>query len=663
MIYEAVFTMKRRLFLILILILFVSNILVNQSELSLGSETGSGEVTFNPAQIRWTQTNGPPGGHVTRLIQNPHRHDELYAMIDGHIYKSEDKGENWRLIREFEQIDAHSIAVFYNDLFVSGENLYRLSGEGNVTEILSHWCEEVIISDDRLFVTSGHDKPEGVKIFRADLSSKYYDWKDISPSESELSDLALPPEHFGFWHEVHVPNIITLGDRILANIMVSVEGSGVLANGHLYRSEDLGGTWSRVDLDVQDDLIITDIVQDPNDSEHILLTFKHNTDAPTPLSELLRESHDGGKTWSRLTDLTLKSKGITDLDVFGSTYYLISPFDSLRIIKLEGSQFELLEVPMFSEWGDLRFGLEKLLFDLDDPNTVYGQAWAFGIVKSEDGMETWRKIDGDIIASSPSIILIHPDDQDIIYATGNNIQESYFTRDGGESWEPFSPNAGDDEVKIDPHDTDHILLIDELTWIHESWDQGETFKIINRNFTSAKVIDLEIAPDDPEKIYVSNLGVGISVYEPTEGDPWRYLTGSPDYAYDIEFDPENSGIIYATYSPKIFENHSSIWRYSEFQEENSGWTELYRFENSAGITSLRFDPSNPKRIYAGVTGEEGTIYVSKDKGETWEKLNEELTFTTIWGHSQLQIDPRDSNVVYAGTWGGGTYKTINGGKD
>lgn len=618
-------------------------------------------------EIRWVQTDGPPGCWVGQLIQNPFVHNELYAVAGNGIYKSEDKGENWRLMDEFENVTIASVAVFEDTLFVCGNGLYSLRSDTNLQQILDGWFDEVIVSDNRLFVTSGGERITDIKILMANLSSESFIWEDISPSDSELSDLILPPEEVGFWYSVKVPNIIALGDRILANIIVEVEGSGEYTNGHLYVSDDLGETWPRVDFGIQKDVIISNIIQDPADPQHILLPFRHNIlhEFTSPLSQLLKESFDGGETWSASTNLTFQSNGITDVDVVGSANYLLSPFD-WGILKLNGTEQEFIDAPKTEEFEDIVFNLDSLLFDFDDPNIVYGKTgsvWCLGILKSEDNMKTWKKIDSDIINSSPSIVLVHPTDPNIIFTTGNVIQESYFTRDGGKTWDPFSPSAANDEVKVDPHNPNHILLITEGTTIYESYDLGETFSKINQDFSSAKVFDFEIAKDHPDKIYVSNMGTGISEHIPSEGGSWHYLIGSPDYAYDIEIDPEDNDILYTTYSPKIFENHSSIWRYSESQEENFGWSEIFRIENSAGATSLEFDELDPDTVYAGVTGEEGTIYVSYDKGETWQRLNDDLTFTTIWGHSQLQIDPTDKNTVYAGTWGGGTYKTTNAGID
>ncbi len=627
--------------------------------------------TETDSSIVWESLNGPPGGgNVDNLIQNPYRHNELYATTRHGLYKSEDKGESWQKISESEKA---SIAVFEDKLFTCRDGVHYYDNGGNPIKILDGWCSELAVSDNKLFVSSGGGKISDVKILYADLASGSFDWKDVSLPESELRDLALSTSGKG----IRVRNIVAVGNRILANIIVEGGGRGELTKSHLYISEDLGGTWSKIGLGEPDGVSIAKIAQNRNNPEHLVLSFKHNIvhEGASPISELLRESYDGGKTWNKPTGLILESNcmgkggnsnGIEDVVILGSAYYLLSPYGGPSILKLDGSSCEEIPTPMIGKFTDMSFGLDKLLFDFDDPNIVYGKTgsiWAMGIIKSVDGMKTWKKMDRDIIASCPTIVLAHPTDPNIVFTSGNVIQESYATRDFGETWEPFTPvNAGDD-VKIDPHNPEHMILADELTRLYESYDAGRTFTKIAENFSSAKVFDFEVAKDSG-KIYVSNIGVGISENATSGGKgSWQYLTYSSDYAYDIELDPEDSSIIYATYSPKIFESHSSIWRYSKNQSENSGWSELFRFENSAGITSIRFDPNDPNRLYAGVIGEEGTIYVSNDKGKTWDKLNDELTFTTIMRHSQLQVDPNNKNIIYAGTWGGGTYKSIDGGKN
>jgi photosystem II stability/assembly factor-like uncharacterized protein len=631
------------------LVLLVILIVLSSIMLQANGENSSEIITIDPDLVEWKQTNGPPGGRIAKLLQNPEQHNELYALTNNRLYKSEDRGENWQLVNELENMGVSSMDIYKDRLFVCCyDGVYYYDSNKNLVKILNSFGN-VMVSDDKLFVAAHVGSQKEVRILYADLTFDDFNWNDVSPSEAELSDLILPPVDIGFGYEIVVRSIVAVGTRFLAGINVEVDGSGEFSNGQLYVSNNLGLSWSRVDLGVRNDVIISTIVQEMNNANHMIVAFKHNRlhEVTSPVSGLVKESFDGGETWDSLTDLILESNGITDVDIIGSSYYLTGPYGGPRIIKLTGSNYMLINGPMLSEFGNTEFALDTILFDYDDQNIVYGKAgsvWELGLLKSEDGMQTWKKMDKGIVASSPSIVLVNPEDSNVIFTSGNVIQEKYLTRDGGVTWEPFSPTSAGDELKIDPHNPDHMLLVSENTEIYESYDGGETFTQINQDFWSAKIFDLEID------------------WNPVMGE-WRYLTGSSDYAYVLKLDPDDSNVLYATNGPKKFENHSSLWKYSLSEQENYGWREILRVENSTGMTSIAFDAPNHNRMYVGVTGNDGTIYVSDDKGQTWNKLNDQLSFTTIWGHSQLQIDPNDKNTVYAGTWGGGTYKTTNGGAD
>jgi photosystem II stability/assembly factor-like uncharacterized protein len=605
--------------------------------------------------------NGPPGGMITQLIQNRDNYNELYAVTPHSIYKSVNKGENWQVMDQFNGLIINSIAHFEDKLFVCGKGLYYSENGGSVDKILDIGCDSLAITDTNLFFTSYSENIRDFQIYYVNLTSESFSWKNISPSVSELSDLLFPTDDTGLYHFLKCSNIVALGNRILASITVEIEGSGELTNGHLYISEDFGITWSKVDLDKTNDLIISKIVQERGNPEHLVLTLKHNIiqAGRSPVSLLLKESFDGGTNWVPVTNLTVLSNGITDVDIIGSSYYLPNPFDDY-ILRLEGSNYQIIDMPRIKEYEEITFNLDTLLFDFENPDIVYGKTgsvWALGILKSENNMKTWSKMDGDIVASSPTIVVTHPTDPNIVFTSGNVIQESYVTKDGGTTWEPFSPVSAGDEVKIDPHNPNHILLVDEMTGIYESYDLGKTFEKINKGFSSAKVSSFEVAQDGSEKIYVSNLGTGISRYVPSLGT-WHYMTNSPDYAYDIKINPEDSDIFFATYSPKVFENHSSVWRYSRSQETNNGWSEILRVEDSKGITSLEFDRTNPNDLYAGVVGKRGTIYYSNNKGDNWQRLNDNFTFVTV---HEMVIDPNKENIVYAAPWGGGLFKSVDSG--
>ena len=654
-------SMVRRFLLILFLILFICSGLAVQVKASYGEEDYAEEVFVDPSRIGWVQTNGPPGGKILKLLQNPPRHNELFVLSEnGNIYQSINKGETWDLLDELKSIQVSAMAVYEDKLFLCGSgSVFHYDSERNLTALLTGSWNEMFVSDGKLFVVLQGDR-ETIDIMYANLTSETYAWKDISPSESELTDLVPPPEETGLNYGIMVRNLVTVDDRILANIVMEVEGSGEYFNGYLYISEDFGTSWSKADLNVQSGLIISNIIQDPANKEHIIVSFRHRLqDTSLPLSELLLESYDSGLTWNSITNLSIEANNVGDVDLVGSSYYVTLAEES-DIIKLNQTSYELIDIPRAEGYDQkIGFPLIEILFDLDNPQIVYGRATTLGLLKSEDGMKTWRKIDGDIISSSVSVVVTHPNNSSVIFTSGNTAHEAYLTSDGGKTWQPFGHITFGDELTIDPYDPDHIIFIDENSKIYESFDLGETWTHINYNFSSARVFDFEIADDGT--LYVSNTGVGISKQE--HGDiEWQYLLSSPDYVYDFEIDPEDSNILYASYSPKIFENHSSIWRHSPNQTEQNGWSELFRIENTSGITSLRFDPSNSNRIYTGVIGKKGAIYVSNDRGMTWNILNDHFIMNTVWGQPQLIVDPNNPSTAYAATWLAGTWKTTDAGE-
>ena len=71
---------------------------------------------------------------------------------------------------------------------------------------------------------------------------------------------------------------------------------------------------------------------------------------------------------------------------------------------------------------------------------------------------------------------------------------------------------------------------------------------------------------------------------------------------------------------------------------------------------LAIDPINTQTIYAGTYG--GGVFKSLDGGSTWYAINAGLTNLHIYS---LAIDPTNTQTVYAGTEQGGVFKSTNGG--
>ena len=74
------------------------------------------------------------------------------------------------------------------------------------------------------------------------------------------------------------------------------------------------------------------------------------------------------------------------------------------------------------------------------------------------------------------------------------------------------------------------------------------------------------------------------------------------------------------------------------------------------IYALAIDPATPATLYAGTWG--GGVFKSTNGGGNWSAVNTGLTNTTV---RALAIDPVTPATLYAGTDGGGVFKSTNGG--
>ncbi|HLN58267.1 MAG TPA: hypothetical protein VK416_06875, partial [Thermoanaerobaculia bacterium] len=73
------------------------------------------------------------------------------------------------------------------------------------------------------------------------------------------------------------------------------------------------------------------------------------------------------------------------------------------------------------------------------------------------------------------------------------------------------------------------------------------------------------------------------------------------------------------------------------------------------INALAIDPFTPATVYAGTSG--GGLFKSVDGGGRWTAANTGLTNLNVYA---LAIDPIAPATVYAGTYGG-LFKSVNGG--
>lgn len=134
---------------------------------------------------------------------------------------------------------------------------------------------------------------------------------------------------------------------------------------------------------------------------------------------------------------------------------------------------------------------------------------------------------------------------------------------------------------------------------------------------------------------------------------------------DIALHPENENIWYVTVAS------GGVWK-----TENAGttWASIFDGQKSYSIGCITLDPQNPSIVWIG-TGENvggrhigygDGIYKSEDDGKTWKNMGLEKSEHI----SKIVVHPKNSNILWVASQGPlwskggerGIYKTTDGGK-
>jgi len=276
-----------------------------------------------------------------------------------------------------------------------------------------------------------------------------------------------------------------------------------------------------------------------------------------------------------------------------------------------------------------------------------------GLWRSTNNGVTWDSIFDDQHTVSIGAIAIHPDNPDIIWVgTGEaNARNSvswgdgvYKSTDGGKSWK----NVGLSETHhigrmlIDPKNPDtvyvaalgHIWGPNEERGLYKTTDGGESWEQKLTVDADTGIIDLAMAPHDSGTLYAAAYevrrngfsggdprkmtGPGSGIYKSADaGRSWRKLTkGLP------KSELGRIGLTVSRSNPQVI--------YAVIQTETT-------------VPPPR-DPEEPPPTPKKKTAEDGGVFRSTDRGESWEWMN--ALNPRPFYYSQIRVDPTDDQRVY-----------------
>lgn len=303
--------------------------------------------------------------------------------------------------------------------------------------------------------------------------------------------------------------------------------------------------------------------------------------------------------------------------------------------------------PQRESWEPLGKGLpdgvqvHAIVGRTGDPQAIY-IGTQFGLFYSTDSGDSWTDLGLPVTDSAVYSILLHPNDPKTIYA-GMDHTVIYKTQDGGETWR-------------------------RLPTVQPEAALTDCFPV--------RVLRMALDPSAPEEIYGA-LEVGGFIRSLDGGDIWEdrsqgllALSEQPHLKSAILSDSDTEGMLdlhALTVSPT---EPGTVWianRMGLFVSKNRGddWREfdIRRFSEFSYGRDLIASPHDPAvflaTLSASARGDAGSLYRSRDKGETWQRLDHNISIESTL--MKVALSPCDPDRIYCVARRGQVFGTEDGG--
>ena len=425
----------------------------------------------------------------------------------------------------------------------------------------------------------------GEKTVRGNVSSGYGIWKSVDAGKSW--------SRAGLEKSRHVPRIVVhpkdpeiVFAAVLGNIYKPTQERGV------YKSTDGGKTWKKT-LFSNDMSGAVDLIMDPNNPRILYASTWRVQRTPYSLSSggegsALWKSTDSGETWTEISSNKGFAKGT--LGIIGVT---VSPVNSSRV------------------W------------------TIVENKDQGGVYRSEDGGETWNKINDSRSLRQRawyySRIYADTKDEDVVYVMNVSYHKS---KDGGKTFSASNAPHGDHhDLWISPEDPKRMIIGDD-GGAQVSYDGGETWSTYHNQPTSQFY---RVTTDNhfPYRIYAAQQDNStIRIAHRTEGgsiseEDWESTAGGE--SAHIAVDPENDDIVYGGsyggFLTRVNHETGSVRAVNVWPDNPMGYGAegmKYRFQWNFPIL---FSKHNPDRLYTF----SNRVHVTENEGQSWEVISPDLT--------------------------------------
>lgn len=317
---------------------------------------------------------------------------------------------------------------------------------------------------------------------------------------------------------------------------------------------------------------------------------------------------------------------------------------------------------------------------------VYAGWHGAGMMRSDDGGQTWKEINRGLSELTVVSIAINPRNPTHLYvATEQGIFRSF---DRGEQWAETAAFRDVWAIAVNPDDPSILYAGSADGVIYKSIDEAISWTVANKTLKSV-VTSLAVDTANRSVIYAGTLSAGVlrssdsgqtwtssnqgmstrrvfsvlidpvvarTVYAGTDsglyvskdrGDTWNECIGESLPVFSVAIGSGKSHDVYAGTGTGVLKNSSEGLHWTKAQGEIQGQ-----------ITwALSTTPKHPERVYAGSLG--GGVLLSRDGGNHWVSIKDDAPDQVVYS---VLAHPTNPKVLYAATAGGGIFMSRDSGR-